>query len=383
MALSARPFGGVGFLQAARTAMNTNGGFLGAQDGAFRYAFIDGDFFHLKVLRRAPGQRFTEAAIASGARVAANGQTFARYCLTPGPCAVPWQGQVISAGAVVPGGTPATAPRFRYFGQVAGISAASFLVGSGDPSAAPATIREGIGRLLPLVTNKAVSANAGNAGTFWSEPPETGKVVYGLARSINATLVLVQQDGQSGLTVAALAAKIAVAGIDEAVMGDGSDSAALAVDGVIEVTPGAYLKDRAIPVGLMFIQHHLGIAPAARLENSTLSSHPDYQVDFACTGIQGRISISGPALELELSSLGLRSDTGASLATDLGAPNPLVMRSTAAQFTNPIRFVDTSFEFVGRLLRTPATTGVLRGQLKKSTPSGDIVLDANLPLVVI
>lgn len=210
-----------------RSLMNSGGGMFAARDGAFRYVFLDADFFKLKILQRSASQTFTEAALASGAPVVTNGQTFGSYCLLPGDCSVKWQGEIVSAHTTV-SGDPPHAPSFRFFGQTDGASTDSFVGTRGDPSGATPPVSDAVGRLLPLVDGKSVSATPASTGTYWTRPATTGKTVYGIARDINAVLVLIQQNGEAGLILKDLLQLIADAGIDQAVLADGSDSSTLA-----------------------------------------------------------------------------------------------------------------------------------------------------------
>jgi hypothetical protein len=359
--------------------MNSNGGMLAARDGAFRYAFLDADFFRLKVLQRRPNETFTAAAIAAPARVVANGQTFASYCLLPGDCSVKWQGEVVSRYVVIPG-DPAHAPLFRYFGQSAGASADSYRIAKGDPGKAVPPLAEALGRLLPLVDSRAIAATPASTGTFWTRPPTTGKVAYGIATDINAVLVIVQQDGEKGLALRDFAALIADAGIDQAVMGDGSDSAVLVVDRTVEVTPGHYIKDRSIPNGPSFIQGGLGLTSGA-VRNNPASTDPRFLTSFSATGVQGALELDNSGIKLQIVSLGIRTDTGHDLANDLAIEVPIVLHAAEAQLPPPSAPLKSGpVTLLATMTRVPGTGGVLKGQMNIVTIRGSVVLDVDWPL---
>ncbi|SFU03578.1 Predicted protein [Geodermatophilus amargosae] len=374
-------FGGPGFLPDVRKRMNSGGGVFAALDGAFRYVFLDADFFRLEVLQRKPSEKFTAAAIASTARVVANGQTFASYCATPGDCAVKWQGEVVSKAITLPG-EPPHAPSFRYFGQGAGASASSFIVAKGDPGQSVPPLVEAIGRLLPLVEGKSVAATPATSGTFWPMSATIGKAAYGVARDINAVLVIVQQHGEIGLMLPQFAALVAGAGVDQAAMGDGSDSATLVVDKVVEVTPGDYIKNRAIPDGPAFIQRSLSTTPASALRNNPASTDPRFLTDFSATGTQGSLAIDNSGIKLILVSLGVRGDTGHDLALDLGVPLPAIVSAASAQLPPPPGTPMTGgpLTLTPSMTRPPGTAGVLTGQLRVATAQGSVTLDVNWPL---
>lgn len=290
-----------------------------------------------------------------------------------------WEGEIVTEHSVQ-SGSPPSAPLFRYIGQSDGVSTAAYKIDTGDPSTATPPLAEAIGRLLPMVDGKAVSATQANCGTFWAHPPSTGKVLFGIARDIDAILVLVQRNGAGGYNLSDFAKLVADAGVDQAVMGDGSDSATLVVDGVVEVMPGAYLKNRAIPDGLMFVPNSLSMASGATVTNDQMSTDPAFLTSFNASGLAGTISISTTALELSLDSLGTRSDTGADLASALGLSPPVILSAANAQLLPTVAMSFSNVDFKGEWTPTGANGGTMTGQLTIATSGGTVVLQSNWPL---
>jgi hypothetical protein len=108
-----------------------------------------------------------------------------------------------------------------------------------------------------------------------------------------------------GLTVEALANELVRLGIGDAVMGDGSDSATLVIDGNVEVRPGEWRKNRAIPVGLMLRRADLRVVRPSR---SICTSSTDNRVSVGSVfeSPRGVFSLNGQWLEFQLDSLGRR-----------------------------------------------------------------------------
>jgi hypothetical protein len=118
-------------------------------------------------------------------------------------------------------------------------------------------------------------------------------------------------------------------GVDDAVLGDGSDSATLVVNGIVEAVPGHYFKDRSIPDGPAFWQHELTVDSAgATLANSESSTDPYFQTSFSATGAAGTFALTGSGVELQLTSLGVRDDTAEDLAGLFGVTLPATVHAS-------------------------------------------------------
>src|SRR5262249_13200088 len=148
---------------------------------------------------------------------------------------------------------------FRNMGQWSGCSQIALGVAKGDPSTVTPGYLNAMGRLLPLVEARR-GASAGPLGDYWTNDASVGKAVYGVCRKEQVVFMLVQKHGGSGgVTVPDLITRLVEMGVDDAVMGDGSDSATLIVDGAVEVDPGR-IKNNSIPVGPAFQLHALRLS---------------------------------------------------------------------------------------------------------------------------
>lgn len=374
--------------------MDANRGLFAGSDRGIRYACLDACFYRLEMFQRPPSQKFTASAalLPPEVRVVANGQVFGEegvtdYCFL-GPCPVKWEGEIIVKHRALPG-APATKPDHRHFAQWDGRGGASFGVAKGDPSGvkAPATYNEGLGALIPLVeanipfgptemkdTTGAIVRRASNAVSTWLAFPDTrGKVVYAVHRPTQTVLLLVQAEGERGLDIASLIGRLVSMGVDDAAMGDGSDSATLLVDRRIECDPG-WIKNQSIPDGVSFRLQSLTLAAPASLVSLPASTDSRFKKAFTANGVTGAIQLTtGPsALQLDLTSLG--SGTGyatpAAFGTALGATLPLRLTGTSSNLAGGISLSGPKVSAKLKLAPTVTDGGRLTGPVEFTTPKG-------------
>lgn len=368
MALTPRAFSGSTFFSAIRAQMNKNRGFFGGMDGAFKYVCMDASFYRFLLLIRPGTSSFTDfaAATPTNVRAIANGQMFRSYCYAS-PCTVDWQGRVMQAGTLVPGGT--STPGFRHFAQWTGCSELSFAVAKGNPESVTPTYFSAMGRLLPLVQNK-LGSPPGPLGTFWAEPAETGKIVYGLARAEQVVFMLAQENGEDGLDVKDLIKRLVSMKVDEAVMGDGSSSVMLSVDHVLEVDPG-YVKDNSIPVGPMFQLHSFKLVGSRSMTNTPATTDAQLQPPITVTGTAGNLSLTNTGMLLSITSLGTSTGIAtAALVSRLGITLPLNLKATTSLITSEATFAAPDVSAALTLVPTNTSDGHLTGTLTFTTGHG-------------
>jgi len=358
--------------------MNSNRGFFGGRDGALRYVCMDASFYRLNLLVKPSGLTFTGAAGATPVVVhaIANGQFFGTSKLDyltngcySGPCRILWRGQIILSGTLN-SGDPATAPNFRHIGQWNGCSQVSLAFAKGDPSAiAPPGYTSAFGYLMPLVQSR-VAAPASALGSYWSNPDTVGKVVYGLARSAQIVFVLAQQDKEAGLTVPDLIARLVAMKVDDAVMGDGSDSATLVVDHTVEVTPGP-TKNNSIPVGPMFLVHSFQLTGTRSMTKTPATTDPQLKMAISVADTVGNLSLTNTGMVLSVTSLG--SPTGITLAkliSRLGVTLPLNLKATTSLITSAATLAAPNVSATLTLIPTATSDGRLTGTLTFTTSGG-------------
>jgi hypothetical protein len=404
MALTARAFSGATFFTDVRAEMDKGYAMFGGLDGGLRYVCMDAAFYRLGVLRRSSTQSFTDAAAAlpAAARVVANGQLFGTskldYCFR-GPCSVKWQGEIIQ-GHVVSAGDPASRPDHRHVGQFDGRAQAAFAIAKGDPSSvtSPGTYRNALGTLLPLVSaripfgaveirdpagNITQFASPGGIGSWVSRPAGTGKIVYGVHRGSNVVFVLAQQNGAAGgLDITALIARLVSMGVDDAAMGDGSDSSTLVVDHTIEVMPGERKND-SIPCGPTFTLQTLRPTAAGILRNSATTTHPMFQKTFSLSGVTARLeaSILG-GVELHIDALGTSTQLLAAELAALEAILPITLNGTSSKVTVKQPFVSPQGSQAADIMLAPTATsdGRLTGTLLLDYAAGLVLFEVDWPM---
>ena len=264
-------------------------------DGSLNYVVVD-KTFHMVPLVRKSKITFTDFILtdadAKACKVVVNGNM---YGLTKtgwasavigadDPADTLIQGQVVSDGKLIAGDSR---PESFWFGQVLLPLTDSwpwaFTAAKGDPPKERATVAA-LGGLGPLIISKLQFGTAtlyrpgappgtpepavgepppaardymiqrSNA-TFVDvsrRPPETGKTIVAYCFLKRTLIVAVQKHGDGpGQSHSSIASALAKQGFDTAVFMDGSDSATLALDGKIVVTPGS-IKNGSIEVGVGF-----------------------------------------------------------------------------------------------------------------------------------
>ena len=398
MTLTERAFEGKDFFRTIRAEMDKNRGMFAGQNGALRYVCLDANFYRFEVLIRPDNKTFTDAAREAveadpSIRAIANGQYMHSYNYPgTGLGRVDWQGEVISGGKKPREGDPPSKFLYRHFGQWNGCSLLSFAINISDPSYVTPTYNTALGTLLPLV-EKGVRGTPGQLGNYWSFAADKGKPVYGLSQSAEVVFLLVQEDGEDGLTVPDLIDRLISMGVDNAVIADGSDSVTLVVDSKVEVEPG-WIKNRSIPVGPMFRLHSFDLTGKRSMSNFA-SDDPEFQESLVVEETEGNIHLTTTGMNLKITSLGtptgVMSDTelidrlGVTLPVTLKAPTSLLTATspgpyvrfsggTNPLFPNPLAFLtlkpeaDSDGKIIGAITFT-TSRGIV--EFKVDWPVGD------------
>jgi hypothetical protein len=374
--------------------MDANRGLFAGLDRGIRFACLDASFYRLEMFQRPSSQTFTASAalLPPEVRVVANGQIFGKqgitdYCFL-GPCPVKWEGEVIAKHRALPG-VPATMATHRHFGQWDGRGETSFGVAKGDPSAvkSPGAYAEGLGALIPLVEGRipfgatelkdasgTVVRRASNAVSVWLAFPDTrGKVVYAVHRQTQTILILAQAEGERGLDLATLIGRLVAMGVDDAAMGDGSNSATLLVDRNVECEPGWY-KNQSIPDGVSFRLQSLTLSAPTTLVSLPASTDLRFKKAFTATGIAGAVQLTtgSSPLQLDLTSLGSGPGyaTPAAFAAALGATLPLRLTGTSSNLAGGVSLSGPKASAKLTLLPAATDSGQLTGPVEFTTPKG-------------
>lgn len=272
VALTAFSFTTANLFQSVRSSKLTDKGFFAAHDTSLdiRYVMADATFYDLEIFQRGSNDFTVDAVAASsstGIRAIVNGQVYSGYWSPQ------WQGEIISNSVVQPGNPPSK-PDSRYISKWSGRTEEAYDVGRGDPSTRSPALQNAMGSLLPIIQGKipfgektltsggkVTQFESPTLGTQWFPfPADKGKIIYGIHRTTQLLFFIAQEDGASpGIKLKDLIAQLVTHGVDDAVMGDGSDSATLVVDGAVEVEPGS-LKNDSIPVGLQLRRRTLTTA---------------------------------------------------------------------------------------------------------------------------
>jgi hypothetical protein len=385
MAVTALPFAGPTFFHDVRTRLQADRGMFVGSDGAYRYVCVDPGFYRLGVFVRPPSLTFTASAATATAsaavRAVANGPFFSDYhYFSPGP--VPWLGEVISGGAVLPGGGAAgSGATFRHAGQWPGTSVPAVAFGRGSPSTVVPPLWSAVGGLLPLITAGA-RATAAQLGSWMSAGARVGKTVYGLAASEAVLFMLVQEHGSlrgaaGAETVPDLMTRLVGMGVDEAVLADGSDSVALLADGATLVTPGGY-KDNSIPVGPTLELHGLHLSATSRLVLAGTTNDPQFVAALQLTGIKASLRLTAPGATLVLEDLGTPSTgTAEQVRRGLELTFPVLLTTPDAppRPSEPFRFLGGNLQAELVLAPEQTTDGRLTGSLHVTTSRGHVDFD--------
>jgi hypothetical protein len=411
MAFVTEPFSGATFFTDIRTKM-TDRGFFAGKDGALRYVVIDASFYRFQTWLRPATKKFTvgatDAQTADPNLRVISSASFAHDYDYNNPNAQTWEGEVIDAHVVQPG-TPASLPKHRYIGQWDGQGEVALDMDKGDPSSVTnPDFDDAIGGLYPIIKKGIKFAGAmqehsvtgelqvagSNAIAGWEkERPYMGKMIAGVHRQASVFFILAQEHlspfnpAGAGLSITDVIGRLHGMGVDDAVMGDGSDSVTLVVDGAIELDPRFY-KDNSITTGFSFLLKKFTL-PTAVLSGSKLIRYPG-TTDPAFpdgTGLrdqQGEVTLTGADIVLSLTNLGyvIGGLSGAALRTALGVTAiPLELKATgksllatAQTFTGPN--VTASLRHVGH----KTTAGEIRGSMTFTTPNGTVVFDVTWPV---
>jgi hypothetical protein len=295
MTLPTKSFDGPTFFTSIRQEMNMNRGMAAGNDNGLQFVVMDAVLYRFEVFLRDDDKTFTgtAATLSSSYRVISNASHTHEYNRFGDLERTDWEGEVIIRGSIPRPGDPPSYPSHRFFGRENGIPIRRYHSDKGDPSAFRPTLHNAIGRLLPMIQNKTrfgplpqpgTSPTPGvlpsNAMTDWfAHPPKKGKVGVGIHRASGCIFIICQQQGASpGMHVKTLIDRMMTMGVDDAVLGDGSDSAILIVDGVVHATPGEK-KNRSLTTGFMF-----NLTPIDSLGTFSISSSSDENFNFN-TGI--------------------------------------------------------------------------------------------------
>jgi hypothetical protein len=405
MPFPSNPFSGSNFFYDLRPKMDSGRGMFAGADGALRYVVMDANFYRLDVYVRPATKTFAGGAedlqaVDQSVRVIANAQHCNTYYygLSPGPPT--WQGEIIVEHTVQPG-TPASFPNHRYLGQWDGIGEQSYWIQQGDPSevTSPTTLRSAIGRLLPILQNgipfgletlrDPVTGETrqwfSHAVAVWKHEWDfTGKIIAGIHRGAQVVFILVQQHAAfvSGESIFALIERLRTMGVDDAVMGDGSTSVSLTVDGTSELYPFILQKNNSIGTGFAFRLLYFSLAPGAKLTAHFSSTHPNFQPGFATSGVGATIRQWFGGARLTLGSLGTGSGlTSPAIANQLGITLPLIVDASTSRVDTLTTFTAPKVKAELSLQGTVTSAGKVVGKLYIESVPGRAVFDVDWPLV--
>lgn len=399
-----RPFTGATFFADVRPLMTDRALFAGT-DADLRYIVMDTAFYKFETFLRPLGKTFVAAAselqaLAQSVRVVANASFVHNYdyARLPGPDPAPsWEGEVIQGHTLI-AGVPASRPDHRYIGQWDGQTEVAFQFDRGDPSGVtdPTTFNNAIGGLMPIIKrgvpfgrkekrdgdgNLLVAPS--NAIAEWTSKHDgTGKMIVGIHRGEQILFVLAQANGWSltgGIAILDMIGRLASMGVDDAVMGDGSDSVTLLLDGAAELTP-IYYKNKSLTTGFAFRQQQLDIEPnGARLLIDPATTDP-----LITMGYRSQRGFAMPdvgRLKFVVSSLGVQVGSQL-LATLLGLTMPLELVALTSKLTTPATYRDQAgaVEASLSLKGSRASAGTVSGKITFTTTRGKAVFQVNWPV---
>jgi len=293
-----------------------------------------------------------------------------------------WKGEVIHHGVNQPpiGGTRS----HRHIGKWPGRTEKAYQVKRGNPSSQsvqPPYV-EATGALLPIIEGgrpfTATSATGANVGVTANYSPAiatkwlgkaslVGKVICGVHRSQNLLFFLVQEDGSwtgnQGADLATVIGHIASWGVDDAAMGDGSDSATLVVDGQVISEPGAP-KDQLNNNGLAWRERQLTVngGPTVITSADATLAAAVGALPANLTGAQAVLSWKAGGIEMELTALAANLT-----AAQLRVPSlPLTLTTTGNNLVAGLTFADAAGTISIELhlsVTGPANPGTLVGDV--------------------
>ncbi|HKQ50379.1 MAG TPA: hypothetical protein VJZ71_20060 [Phycisphaerae bacterium] len=290
MALADFDFSTPDLFSVVRDSYLSDNGLFARRDPTYGFHFViaDAAFYDLEVFE-VTGSTFSgtaaEASTADGLRVVINGPKYS----------VPLFGDTTSSGPIIQDGRAHDSyvkMDSYYIGKMPGRGIDVYSVGRAqstailDPRDAPGTeFSHAVGSLVPLlhdgipfgISNMSDDAritqiaNTGLAGEWFPYFAPKGKPIYGLHRSKRLLFFLAQKDATlPGIQIEPLLKLLVEHNVSDAVIGDGSDSVGLVVDGVAEITPWPG-KNATIPWGLALRL----AAPVVKTGSTTITDTSD------------------------------------------------------------------------------------------------------------
>jgi hypothetical protein len=247
-----------------------------------------------------------------------------------------WDGDIIDGGVVMHGVDNENESDARYFGKWSGRTDVAYDVcRRGSPVEVTPPLSDALSDLLPIIRDgNPFSIGPGPTQyysptlviTWFNKAASVGKVIYGIHRATQLLCFFVQQDNATGFLIQEVIRRLQAMGIDDAVMGDGSSSACLVVDGQVVVTPGLP-KNLTIPVGLQLRRQTLSVEGGS----TTFVQCDDFALSLKLgtlpsiqTGVNAGMIWGTVGLDLMVTSFG-----GGLTAAELGvAALPLTLTQT-------------------------------------------------------
>ena len=316
MTLPTKKFDGSNFFRSIRTDMDSNKGMVVGNDNGLQFVVLDAAFYRLEIFLRDDNASFTKTALSlsNDICVVTNGSHTNSYNYLSAKRA-DWEGEVITHGSIPRAGVPPSFPGHYFIGRENGIPIWRYHSGRGDPSKFSPKLEFALGRLLPLIQNrvravplpkpgeKLISGTIpSNAMTQWEKlSPTKGKIGAGIHRASGCLFVFCQEDKASpGMHIRTLIDRMMVMGVNDAVLGDGSDSACIIVNRAIHATP-ASKKNRSITTGFMFRLSPIHFYGGSIDITSSTDSHFPY---LKLKSVVGYIEATTTGLDLILYSFG-------------------------------------------------------------------------------
>lgn len=410
--VSARPLRGFDFFQSIRAVMDSNRGFFAGQDQDVTYACADASFHRFRLHARPRSLTLPDAVLAlpASARAVSNAAFFsesnpwgigrsgsADYCETL-PCDSELCGDAIVGGVALSGWTIPW--KTTSFGQMAGVGQAAFAISPGDATAhaTPGPYLDGLSGMVSLLSGKAAvyvpSADLAQQGI--------GRVFFGIHRASNTVFIAAINHVRPIFRVTStvtsaleFAQRMEAAGVDELVMGDGSDSVKMWVHNGTSHKLVAQsfnpLKDNTNPVAAYFSLGDFLFGPGALATvNAAGTTAGGWASGAAVTGISGSLRLVAGGAELRLDSLG-NTTGGVTIAVGsaLGVTLPVSLRADTSNLTVQSAFrepVSGRMPLVSAVLTWPAdplSRGALVGDLLIETANGAVSMAVHLPLAPI
>lgn len=353
----------------------------------------DASFYDFQCYVRSGGLTFSGGALeacevgnASGIRAVTSGQVYDVAASLSGGVDVFWLGDVITGGALHPD-THSRAPDHRHLGKWRGRTQKAYAVAKGDPRDVQPGYREAIGALLPILERgrpfTATSATDPDVGVTANFSPTlasawlgkaawVGKIIFGVHRDENLLFVMAQEDGyyarSTGVSLATMIGWLQRWGVDDAAMGDGSDTVMVAVDGVLAAQATLAGKDQTTPNGLALRQRTLQASGTTTITaaSAAFTAAVGGSLPATLTAAAASLHWTPSAIELALTSLG-----GGLTAAQLGLPSlPVTLTTPAADIVRGLTLTEAS----GPLSITASL--VVTGPTDPGTLSGTFALGA-------